>query len=373
MDELQAYLQQEAEKDRRAAGLEASLRRGMTRNPDEYAKALTLAAKTGKAPALVGEFLPEVEQEDRLHSLDVTGLIQSHPRAAAWLSDENNASIAHDDVENLARIESIPQMSILRRTAWDRVRDLGRHLVDGTLFMSQEEAQEVRQARSAVQQSGLKGTGDITAMHPLRLVAATARGVVNPLTGIASFVEAKTGTPRAMSGALKSLTKALTPEDATLAEKASEGVSSTFGLILPGMGARFAALKLASKVPALARWAPLIGATVSASVEAASEAGSVYDQLREQGQSHDLASSRANKVFLGNLALLSATNRIGFFNPEGKVGAHLARTMLAEGTQEGAQKVVSNLGTDTPERPVGVMEGVLEEAALGGLLDGVIE
>ena len=154
MDELQAYLQQEAEKDRRAAGLEASLRRGMTRNPDEYARALALAAKTGKAPALVGEFLPEEEQEDRLQSLDVTRLIQSHPRAAAWLSDENNASIAHDDVENLARIESIPQMSALRLTAWDRVKDVGRRLVDGTLFMSQEDAQDVRQARSAERHAG---------------------------------------------------------------------------------------------------------------------------------------------------------------------------------------------------------------------------
>jgi hypothetical protein len=373
MDELQAYLQQEAEKDRRAAGLEASLRRGMTRNPDEYAKALTLAAKTGKAPALVGEFLPEVEQEDRLRSLDVTGLIQSHPKAAAWLSDENNASIAHDDVENLARIESIPQMSALRLTAWDRVKDVGRRLVDGTLFMSQEEAQDVRQARSAVRQAGLKGTGDITAMHPLRLAAATARGFVNPLTGLASFVEAKTGAPRSTSGALKSLTSALTPEDATIAEKASEGVSSSFGLLLPGMGARYGALKLASKVPALARWAPLIGATASASVEAASEAGSVYDTLREQGQSHEFASGRANKVFLGNLAFLAATNRIGFFNPEGKSAAHLARTMLAEGTQEGVQKVVSNLGTDTPERHVGALEGVLEEAAMGGLSAGILE
>jgi hypothetical protein len=101
--DLKAYLAEEAEKDRRGDALKASMRRGMSRNPDEYAKALALAAQTGKAPEFVEQFRPEIEVEQALTSIE--GLVMSHPKSAEWLANEQHASLAHDDLGSLRRLE----------------------------------------------------------------------------------------------------------------------------------------------------------------------------------------------------------------------------------------------------------------------------
>lgn len=367
------------EEDRKEQSARGGLTVGMDFNPDEYAKAIRLAASRKVDPSAVLRDMRDFERADKMDMLD--GMAVSHPVTTSFLGDPHKAALAHDDLDQMKALEAIitkskswrdvPVMSAAPVPSFkEKLETWGRRLVDGTLFMGEDEARDVRQARAALKLAGVQEGGEIVGMTGGQVVGAVGRGIINPLTGLQEYLHAKTGLGGDTLDLLKAAKRGLAPQtqqDANAAMSLLEGVSSTAGLIAPGMGARWGALKLASKVPALAKWAPFIAAGASAAVESASEAGGVYDELKQRGFSHDDAASRADKAFLGNMLLLTATNRIGFFNPKPGAG-HLARTMASEGFQEGSQKVISNVATDRPWE-----QGVLEEAAMGGLSAGILE
>lgn len=75
-------------------------------NPDAYAEAQRVARRTG-VPVDTALNLPkEMKLQDRVGSIDFDALTQTSPSTATLLSDIEKAKVAHDDVDNLSKIES---------------------------------------------------------------------------------------------------------------------------------------------------------------------------------------------------------------------------------------------------------------------------
>jgi len=83
--------------------LRSSLYGALLENPDMAARAQKLGRKTGIPADVVGRNLPEVERNAKLDEFD--RVLDRSPTVAQWLTEQNNAKIAHDDVENLLAIE----------------------------------------------------------------------------------------------------------------------------------------------------------------------------------------------------------------------------------------------------------------------------
>ncbi len=103
--DLEEFVSRETERGNRADTLGKSLARGLEQNPDEYAKALKLAAKTGVAPSWAKEFGQVIERQRKTDPFAVDDLVRRNPKTAGFLADPDNASVAHDDVENMSGIE----------------------------------------------------------------------------------------------------------------------------------------------------------------------------------------------------------------------------------------------------------------------------
>src|SRR3990167_9572280 len=164
-------------------------------------------------------------------------------------------------------------------------------------------------------------------------------------------------------GALDVTTESLMPADPTFLDELSSGFGSTATFFIPGTGIAKGAQAVAKVAPRMALW---LGAGAAAGMEAAVESGMVYDDLRQRGYSHDVASSRADKTFWANAGLLAVTNRFGLF---GDYGGKLVKATLSavmEGGQEGAQQVISNLAEGRED----ITEGVGKSALIGGIVGG---
>lgn len=85
--------------------LRSSLYGALLENPDVAARAQKLGRKTGLPADVVGRNLPEVERNAKLNEFDQ--LLQNSPVVAQWLADQNNAKVAHDDVDNMSEHERL--------------------------------------------------------------------------------------------------------------------------------------------------------------------------------------------------------------------------------------------------------------------------
>lgn len=83
--------------------LRASLYTGLMENPDQVARAQSLGKMAGLPRDVVQRNLPEVERSLRMQ--DVTSKLNETPTLAQWLSEQENAAIAHDNIENMGQIE----------------------------------------------------------------------------------------------------------------------------------------------------------------------------------------------------------------------------------------------------------------------------
>lgn len=353
----------------KADQVRGQLKAAETYNPDAYAKAMKAGAKKGVRPQVVMQDPKAFEDRPNAEELVVLS-----PKTADWILEHfDNAVVGGDDVKNLSRLEDLPRLvAAPPPTFTDRVRGLFRSAMEGTLFASEAEAQAIRQAESARQQTerrfGLKPgefhTGAVTALPTARIAAGFARGAISPMAGLASFAERKTGIDLGLGRVGKSLVGALTPQAPTLADVATENVASTLGLLIPSMGVS-KAVQLTTKIPALAKYpraAKMLGdwagPVAMALPEAAAEAESAYDQNIAQGMEPAQASRRADAVFASNLVLLAATDKITWFGKGPQW-----RKSLSEAIQEGGQQVSSNIATGRP-----VMEGTGEAAGAGAAI-----
>lgn len=350
-------------------GVEIGVSAGLGFDPDKYAKAVSEAARTGIAPATALKDLPILDRDRRLK--EIMTVLGASPGLAGEFSDPNFSALAHDDVENLAGIERGAMMSAAPAPTWtDKAREVFRKAVEGTLFMSDEEAQARRQAESATFQSAQRmgvplsqyGTGNAATLPTSRIVAGGVRGALRPVSRLIRYAERKTGLDTGLGKATKSLVEALTPSAPTVADTSVENFTSTLGLLLPGMGAK-RGMELVTKIPALSRMPRLMGFLESwagpvamAVPEAASEAEDAYDKNILNGKTKDEANAAADKVFAANLILLATTDKIAWFNK----GVGNFRRAAAEAIQEGGQQIIGNVATGDKWH-----EGVGEAALMG--------
>lgn len=90
--------------------LNRSLVSAVEKNPDEYARYVRLNRATGLDPDLLmqdQETRQAAESRAKLGSMDLDSLIRTNPKTASFLSNPQNASIAHDDVDNLGFFETL--------------------------------------------------------------------------------------------------------------------------------------------------------------------------------------------------------------------------------------------------------------------------
>ena len=76
-------------------------------NPDTYAEAQRVARRTGVPVDTVFAMPAEMKKQDAIGSIDFNALAKTSPATAALLSDVEKAKVAHDDVDNMSKIESV--------------------------------------------------------------------------------------------------------------------------------------------------------------------------------------------------------------------------------------------------------------------------
>lgn len=74
-------------------------------NPDEQANIQRLAELTGLAPEMVSRNRPEIERKAKLDAVDYDALLSRAPVTNKFLTDPNNAGVAHDDIDALSNVE----------------------------------------------------------------------------------------------------------------------------------------------------------------------------------------------------------------------------------------------------------------------------
>lgn len=102
-----------------ASSAKSSLNVGSWSNPDEEARLQSLAKKSGVPVEALRETAPEVEKKLQVDSVDYDALFEQSPTVGSWLSDVRNAQIAHDDVQNLSKIERAWNLT---KDAWTSFR-----------------------------------------------------------------------------------------------------------------------------------------------------------------------------------------------------------------------------------------------------------
>lgn len=308
---------------------------------------------------------PIQQEDDPLAGMEPVSGLESHYRRMGL-----NEAQARDVAQGRPTITAAKPLGFK-----DRAKRFFGELVEGTAFQSPEEKQAKGAALAANERVRKEmkvdrkdwGTGDLTTLPPSRIVAGGVRGVVSPIRGMAGYINLKTGHGEGVERFLGEVQEALTPINPNFADTTAEGVASTVGLLIPGVGVEAGVLKIAKWAPSFAKVAQYGGAFAMAAFEAAGEAYDAYRENLAKGMDPEQAEARADKLFWANVALLTATNKIGWFNAEGKFTKRTVRTMVEEGFQEGGQQVMGNIATDRP-----LTEGVVEATAVGGLSAGTI-
>lgn len=87
--------------------LRASLQEAVGKNPDEVAQWRKTAATLG-VPVDTAQAMPDwSRQQEKLAGFNTSSLARMNPLTAGFLSNPDNAAIAHDDVEGLTKLESL--------------------------------------------------------------------------------------------------------------------------------------------------------------------------------------------------------------------------------------------------------------------------
>lgn len=76
------------------------------RNPDEQAKVQRLAELTGLPADMVLRNRHQVERKAKLDAVDYDGLLAKAPVTSRFLANPDNASVAHDDIDEMSSVEA---------------------------------------------------------------------------------------------------------------------------------------------------------------------------------------------------------------------------------------------------------------------------
>ena len=101
--EFQKSLQERNEwRDRR---IQMNMAQAADAVPDDEARINVLARQFNAPPEMVRNYRQLFES--RARELKFDGLLKTHPKTAHYLSDPNNARIAHDDIDNIMELEAL--------------------------------------------------------------------------------------------------------------------------------------------------------------------------------------------------------------------------------------------------------------------------
>lgn len=118
------------------AQLRASMQQASKKNPDQQAKVLDLSQRTGLPADTVERNQPEIEAKAKFEGNDYDKLLKDNPLLSQHLADRAFASVASDDIENLATVEHGFAERSARNVA-ARIDTLGANLLD-TLQQGQD-------------------------------------------------------------------------------------------------------------------------------------------------------------------------------------------------------------------------------------------
>jgi len=203
-------------------------------------------------------------------------------------------------------------------------------------------------ARTGILERGLKDIG------------AGAIGTAGGLLGYVARFAGDDGLVGSLKESAQIQASELLPSDPNFWDQLLSAVGSTASFYLPGYGIVKGAQAVYNVAPRLALW---LGAGSSAGLEAATEAGSVYDDLIRQGKTPEEAAEAADKAFFANQILVAYTNRLGLFGDKGTQILRRTYGAATEGSQEMGQQVISNVLTGRP-----ASEGVAESGLIGALI-----
>ena len=117
-------------------------------DPDHQAEVIRLAEDRNLPLETVERNLKEVQSRERHESIDVSG----YPKLSQFLSDDRNARVSIDDLDNLKGLEEAltPQMKPYEPTLWDRIKSLG-----GDSDKKRARASNERIAREIAKEEGI--------------------------------------------------------------------------------------------------------------------------------------------------------------------------------------------------------------------------
>jgi len=168
----------------------------------------------------------------------------------------------------------------------------------------------------------------------------TAEGLIGGIEWISGSETAKE-----MGDLVKSWQKELVPEDPTFIDEVTMGIGSMATFFIPGMGLTGALSRASVVAPKLAAWA---GIGLASAMEAMTEAGISYRETIQETKDKKSAESAATKTFWMNMVLIPITNKLGVFGESGKAVRRAVMSSLMEGSQEGAQEIISAISQGKP-------------------------
>lgn len=214
-----------------------------------------------------------------------------------------------------------------------------------------------------------------------RMQRNIAAGAAGTAAGMAGAVPAMVGEENVagrlgmkVAKKIDSIAKTMTPEDQNFLDKLAQGGGSMATFVVPGLGVARGAQGIAAIGPLAARLAPYLGSGAAGLLEASTEAGNQYVDLRGRGVEEGEASQRADANFWGNALLLAVTSKLGGIFDENKLSAVKRAIQAApmEALQEWGQSVIEDF---TDDKPFNLRESLTgpkarESALIGAIIGG---
>ena len=119
----------------RTLDIGSSLDMASRRDPEKYAKSLTLADSLQLPVDTVERNIDEVERRDKLRRIDLPAVVEKSPKTAAFMSNPDNATLALDDLDILRGMEETTGQS--GRTWLQTAGDTGIDFSKGTIGLGQ--------------------------------------------------------------------------------------------------------------------------------------------------------------------------------------------------------------------------------------------
>lgn len=167
---------------------------------------------------------------------------------------------------------------------------------------------------------------------------------------------------QATAGAGRAVAEKMAYEDPGNFDKAVGALSSIATFFVPGIGIS----KVAQALSFAPKLANAFGLTSAALMESSLESGLAFEDAVNEGRTEDEAQEVAKKVFMANIPITVIGNKLGVFANADSMAGKVARSYLAEGTQEAAQEASVNIAAGRRRG-----EGVGKAFVFGGLAGGV--